>query len=185
MSDAKVIYNLVLDENHSTFFEIKDDGFLYLRNCSYGKLSHHVRYVNLLTISSNQIIKKNPQISPDEWGKEYEKQCMEYLDDIAELPTEYKLKVADDMDLFRKTFIKTMAKKTKVMKKAGLDESVYGNRLEGVNWCLKTGKQLCYTCSQPKKLLQCSRCCNISYCSKECSHADWKRHKKNCLPVAK
>lgn len=42
---------------------------------------------------------------------------------------------------------------------------------------------LCAHCRKDageQKLLQCSRCQQIYYCSKVCQRADWKQHKKNC-----
>jgi len=33
---------------------------------------------------------------------------------------------------------------------------------------------------QRSKTMFCSRCREITYCSRECQEADWKRHKKNC-----
>jgi len=42
-----------------------------------------------------------------------------------------------------------------------------------------TSKQ-CAKCSKVEGLLQCSRCKNIMYCSKECQLADWKLHKPQC-----
>ena len=54
-------------------------------------------------------------------------------------------------------------------------------------------KKLCNFCQKPKsllkgegdKLLACSRCKSILYCSKQCQTRDWKRHKKECRPVGK
>lgn len=40
---------------------------------------------------------------------------------------------------------------------------------------------LCSNCKDRKKpLMRCMRCQVVSYCSKECQKADWKRHKKEC-----
>lgn len=35
------------------------------------------------------------------------------------------------------------------------------------------------------KLRMCSRCEHTYYCSKVCQQADWKQHKKVCLPLTK
>jgi hypothetical protein len=42
-------------------------------------------------------------------------------------------------------------------------------------------KQECDEChKQDVKLLQCSRCKKVRYCSKDCQMANWKKHKKDC-----
>ena len=50
-----------------------------------------------------------------------------------------------------------------------------------------TDRQVCFKCQKTapgkKKLLKCAGCHAITYCSKECQVADFKRHKWNCLPV--
>jgi len=47
-----------------------------------------------------------------------------------------------------------------------------------------------YTCDHCKKsstvkLLVCSRCKKVAYCSKECQKTAWKAHKKTCIPWTK
>ena len=180
---SRTIYNLISNENNSTFFEIKDDGNMYMRNCVNGVLKVEFRFIHLLSISNKKIIQANPDISRGEWETRFEKECEEYLDDIADLPIEFKRKALEEKELFKKTLTKIARKKGKAMRKAGFDEIINGNnKLEGFKINIETGRPLCYTCGEPKKLLRCSRCCNIAYCSKECSHADWKRHKPNCIP---
>ena len=39
-------------------------------------------------------------------------------------------------------------------------------------------------CCSTKNLKECSRCKQVSYCSKECQLHDWKSHKPNCIDVA-
>ena len=41
------------------------------------------------------------------------------------------------------------------------------------------------TLSFVPKLLKCSRCANIVYCSQQCQRNDWKRHKPECIPKPK
>jgi hypothetical protein len=43
-------------------------------------------------------------------------------------------------------------------------------------------KDLCQKCGQPgkPKLLVCSRCRGVKYCSAQCQKADWKMHKSAC-----
>lgn len=57
---------------------------------------------------------------------------------------------------------------------------------------LKNGYKSCRKCNKmehdvefQKGLMKCSRCKSAFYCSRECQVADWKRHKKICLPVSK
>ena len=50
----------------------------------------------------------------------------------------------------------------------------------------KSGRSELYTCafcgvSKTEKLMICSRCKSISYCSKECQKSHWKAHKKECV----
>ena len=177
----RTIYNLILNENASTFFEIKDDGNMYIQNRTNGVLQPVLRYIHLLNMSSNMIILANPDISAEEWETKFATECEEFIDDIADLPIEYKLKALEEIQSFKKIYSKVMRQKVKAMNKAGIDETINGNKLEGVRVNIETGIPVCYTCGEPKKLLRCSRCCNIAYCSKECSHADWKRHKPNCI----
>ena len=40
----RTIYNLILNENESTFFEIKDDGNIYIQNRTNGVLQPVLRY---------------------------------------------------------------------------------------------------------------------------------------------
>ncbi|CAB1098062.1 unnamed protein product [Ectocarpus sp. CCAP 1310/34] len=42
------------------------------------------------------------------------------------------------------------------------------------------GSRKCAKCGKSGKPLQCSRCRNVSYCSKECQRQDWKSHKPSC-----
>ena len=178
------IYNLKLNENESTYFRIKDDGFLYGRNCCDGVLfKNEFRYLHLISIVSNEMLKKNRYLSPKEWNEEIDKHIAEFMDDIEELPKEWKDKAYDDMILFKYHFHKGMIKKTNAMNKMGITEYDIGQ--EGERFCLETGKKVCHTCGKYGKLLRCSRCCNISYCSTDCSRADWKRHKPNCLKKEK
>lgn len=52
----------------------------------------------------------------------------------------------------------------------------------------------CHVCAKTEKspdgtiikLLSCSRCMKIFYCSRECQKVDWKRHKTStCIPSSK
>jgi hypothetical protein len=39
----------------------------------------------------------------------------------------------------------------------------------------------CRSCGvAPEKLMACSSCKKVRYCSRECQKADWKRHKEEC-----
>jgi hypothetical protein len=38
----------------------------------------------------------------------------------------------------------------------------------------------CKTCLKKTKLLRCTKCKKVSYCSKQCQSADWKNHKVDC-----
>ncbi|KAI0750189.1 hypothetical protein C8Q80DRAFT_676537 [Daedaleopsis nitida] len=38
----------------------------------------------------------------------------------------------------------------------------------------------CYTSGDKRELFNCSRCRSVTYCSKECQRADWKKHKPIC-----
>ena len=41
--------------------------------------------------------------------------------------------------------------------------------------------KVCNNCNKTfEKLLKCSKCKKVKYCSRECQIADWKKHKKNC-----
>ena len=40
----------------------------------------------------------------------------------------------------------------------------------------------CQWCEAPGAKQQCSRCKQVSYCSRECQRFDWARHKYNCTP---
>jgi hypothetical protein len=174
------IINLKVNESESTHFRIKDDGFLYMRNCCDGVVTDkEIRYLHLMSITSNIMLKENPYLSPKEWNEKIDKHIEEYLDDIKQLPQEYKDKAYDDMILFKYQFHKTMIKKTNAMNKMGISQYDIGQ--EGERISVKTGKRVCHTCGKSGKLLRCTRCCNILYCSSECSRADWKRHKPNCL----
>lgn len=46
--------------------------------------------------------------------------------------------------------------------------------------------KMCANCGETKeKLLSCTRCSSISYCSKTCQRTDWKQHKRSeCRPKA-
>mmetsp|Transcript_38477 Transcript_38477/g.93087 ORF Transcript_38477/g.93087 Transcript_38477/m.93087 type:complete len:170 (+) Transcript_38477:813-1322(+) len=35
-----------------------------------------------------------------------------------------------------------------------------------------------------EKLMYCGRCQTTNYCSRECQKADWRKHKKTCVPAA-
>jgi len=43
----------------------------------------------------------------------------------------------------------------------------------------------CYKEDLKTKLFQCSRCKQVSYCSKECQKADWPNHKRSCVSGTK
>ena len=65
----------------------------------------------------------------------------------------------------------------------------YGRGREGVsfrlkfNWC-----SLCGAGSEPDsapvKLMKCSMCRNVLYCSRDCQQKDWREHKKKCKDLA-
>jgi TPR repeat protein len=44
---------------------------------------------------------------------------------------------------------------------------------------------LCATQGTNGKLMKCSRCKHVQYCSRECQAADWKNHKKLCVAQSK
>ena len=41
----------------------------------------------------------------------------------------------------------------------------------------------CRRCGKTSGLSKCSRCCVISYCSRDCQKADWPAHKQVCIPA--
>lgn len=43
-------------------------------------------------------------------------------------------------------------------------------------------KETCRVCFKSSILKQCSKCCEVIYCSRECQIEDWKYHKKQCKP---
>jgi hypothetical protein len=174
---TRIIYNLVLNETSSTLFEIENDT-LYVINISNGVFSRRLDYYDICATCSNHIIITQPNISPNDWNNKYEEDCVELMKDIEKLPREYKLKAFETMQNFGKDFHKLMRKKAKAMKKHNYTET--SNKLEGVAYCRETEKTCCYKCLSTGKLMRCGRCLNISYCSTECSRADWSRHKPNC-----
>jgi hypothetical protein len=40
----------------------------------------------------------------------------------------------------------------------------------------------CNTCGEPDATARCGSCKDISYCNRVCQKADWKKHKKECIP---
>jgi hypothetical protein len=179
---SRTIYYLKVSETEGTLYEIKEDGVLYIKNLCDGIESKELTYYHLVSSLSNEIIRKSPNISPDDWATEYRRECEELIYDIAELPGIYHKKAKEDMDRFAKDFIRLMRKKTKAMMREGVEyDEKTRNPLEGVY--IRDGKECCFNCKEPKeKLKRCGRCLNIHYCSPECSRADWARHKPNCVP---
>ena len=197
------IYNMVINKKHIVF-EIKEDGVLYMHySCKCcGDGSAEIRYYDLmveasndaiLTItnpnmssseweckieSNNGLIITNPNISLSEWGRKMSVEIRELLLDIKSLPSEYKTKALEDMILFIKHYRQNSIKQMRARMKAGITHDCLNP--EGYKIDIKTGKKICYVCKKRGKMKTCSGCCNISYCSKECSTADWKRHKHNC-----
>jgi hypothetical protein len=53
---------------------------------------------------------------------------------------------------------------------------IKNNPINNENECLSCGKET-------KKLLKCSKCKIVKYCSRECQKIDWKKHKKKCVNV--
>jgi hypothetical protein len=46
---------------------------------------------------------------------------------------------------------------------------------------IDTNSKVCHYCNKTvEKLLKCSKCKRVKYCSKECQKAHWKDHKKDC-----
>ncbi|RYH22711.1 zinc finger MYND domain-containing protein [archaeon] len=41
-----------------------------------------------------------------------------------------------------------------------------------------------FTCPTAENLKACARCKAAFYCSKDCQVADWRHHKRSCLPVS-
>ena len=65
--------------------------------------------------------------------------------------------------------------KKKEIGKANLNETLGYDRYT-TNKHVKT----CYKCGSSQKLMKCSRCKTVHYCSKECQKSDWGRHKSSC-----
>ena len=71
-------------------------------------------------------------------------------------------------------------------------EDVVRQLLENISpgFCIGEGKaklnSQCWSChTAGKKLLQCSRCSNASYCDRDCQVRDWPQHKGYCNNVRK
>ena len=175
---TRIIYHLVLTDTASTMFELENDN-LYVTNVENGIFSKRYDYYTIVSSCSNQIIITDPNISAKDWIKKYKENCVELMADIKDLPREYKLKVLEIMNTFKNDFCKLLEKKFKAMDKQNYTEPSNA-KLEGVIFSRETKKTCCYNCQSTEKLRRCSGCLNISYCSKECSKADWSRHKLNC-----
>ena len=175
---SRTIYDLRIDETEGTYYEIKN-GKIFMRNYHNGIKTDEYTYYSLINMQSNNIIKSNPTITPDEWTEKIDKEVVEFIDDIAELPNEYKILALKDMVEFIKDFKKILKKKYKTMKKENFDKPDLG--IEGNIFCKETKKILCYTCEENKPVKRCGACLNIHYCSPECAKKDWKRHKQNCV----
>ena len=175
---SRTIYDLRIDETQGTYFEIKN-GKIFMRNYHNGIKTDEFTYYALFNITSNNIILSNPEITAEEWTEKINKEIVEYIDDISELPNEYKILALKDIDEFIKDFKKLVKKKIKAMKKENFDETDIG--IEGSVFCKETKKILCYICKENKPVKRCGACLNIHYCSPECAKIDWKRHKQNCV----
>lgn len=46
--------------------------------------------------------------------------------------------------------------------------------------CTGTSRMICAVCDRTDKLLRCSRCKAVFYCTKEHQRRDWKRHRDFC-----
>ena len=45
-------------------------------------------------------------------------------------------------------------------------------------------RYICAGCGSPGAMNKCSRCRSVYFCGKECLHAGWKMHKKECKDLA-